>query len=577
MSGIIYLTGFPGPAGVLDIPSTGQFPVSVGADPIDLQAHRGLSILLRVAITNPDSLVSIQGPPFPAGFLDFPTGFQVDFAGGVETIYPAASLGRSSAPDDTPADLYVPGKSMPVNYQIKLFSGIEPSPESSGGYGNITLVDPDGELDYLTTLAWDGALLDILRGPPLARYDTYETVARITTGGIGYDQRKKLLLLRDLGWLLRAGELHGLRYAGTGGKEGDAALAGAIKPYGAGPNFNVAALRIDSTLEIYQLSCSSILAVDDVRDGGVSLDFDADYATYADLAAATVAPSEYATCLAEGFIRLGSTADHPLTVDFRGDNDTVNGQAYPDTRGRIARRIATARGLLRIGEDQIDTVSFQSFETEHAAPVGFYWDKESTKAEALSRVMEGVLGWWAVRLNGRLAIGYMAEPVGLPALTLNYPEDFGGEPAALDSYQAPRRATQVTWRVNNMPLDASDLASSVSVDQSLALIYAATARFATAADNLQANLWPTSALVTVSGNFWEESDALAEARRQQTLMGIRRERWSIKAPVDPFTDLLGRVIQVNDYPRFAWGASRRFICVGMSFDSSLSTTLELWG
>ena len=60
-------------------------------------------------------------------------------------------------------------------------------------------------------------------------------------------------------------------------------------------------------------------------------------------------------------------------------------------------------------------------------------------------------------------------------------------------------------------------------------------------------------------------------------MGVRRERWALPVPCDPFADLLGRVIQVNNFPRYGGGAARRFICVGMSFSSSRSVTLEVWG
>jgi len=60
-------------------------------------------------------------------------------------------------------------------------------------------------------------------------------------------------------------------------------------------------------------------------------------------------------------------------------------------------------------------------------------------------------------------------------------------------------------------------------------------------------------------------------------MTTRRERWSIPVPCDPFSDLLGRVVQVNGFPRYGWGDARKFVCVGMSFASSRSVVLDLWG
>lgn len=575
MPSTIYLRGFPGPAGSLDVPDLGLFAIDAGVGVVDIQASRGLAILLRAAVTDPDGSVDIQGPPYPAGFLDIPAAFVVPFAGAPITIYPAASLGRSSAPDDTPSNLYVPGKLMPVNFGIKLFDGIEPAPRGSGGIGAIVLPDPDGELDDLVGLAWDGAAFDILRGPPLARFDSYEVVGRMTTAGLLYDQRKKEIRLRDLGWQLQQAELHGLRYGGTGGADGDAAIGGTIKPYGVGTVANVEPVAINATLLIFALSCSSIAGVDAVRDGGVPLAFDADYPDYAALAAATVPAGEYATCLAAGFLRLGSTPVYGITVDFRGDADTILGHAAPVTMGTIARRIATGRGTLRLTESQIDAVSFGAFESERTAPVGFYWREEISKAAALDEVMAGTLGWWAVRLNGTLAIGYMREPADAPALSIDYPEDFGGEPAQLGTYQPPRRATIVTWERNYTIQDASRLAGAVA--QADRVIWGQPARLASSASSSIATAWPTSATVAVPGAYRDESAALAEASRQQLLMSTRRERWSIPVPCDPFADLLGRVVQVNGFPRYGWGGARRFFCVGMSFASSRSVVLDLWG
>jgi len=37
------------------------------------------------------------------------------------------------------------------------------------------------------------------------------------------------------------------------------------------------------------------------------------------------------------------------------------------------------------------------------------------------------------------------------------------------------------------------------------------------------------------------------------------------------------VIQINGFNRYGWGAARKFICVGMSFASSKSVALDLWG
>jgi len=578
MASTIYLTGFPGPSGTVEYPALAQFPVDVGADAVDLQSARGLSYLLRAAPADPGTNIVLSGGgPYPSGMIDWPTPFQVEWPGARVAIYPAASLGRSTAPDDEPANTYVPGKlNGPINYGISLFDGIEPSPSGKGGVGAITLVDPDGELDGLIDLAWDGASLDILRGNPLAAFSTFEVVGRLTTNGLLYDQRRKEIRLRDLGWQLAAAELHGLRYGGTGGADGDASIAGQMKPYAVGPVYNCEPTQVSAALLIFQLSSSSILAVDAVRDGGVALSFDADYADWTALASAIVPAAKYATCLAQGLIRLGSAVVYTLTADLRGDNDTINGQTYPSTRGQIARRIATGRGTIAFSDAQIDFAALNYMEQEQAGVVGFYFRDAISKAEALTEVMAGCLGWWAVRANGLLALGFLEEPTRSPALTIHYPEDFGSsEPQMMQTYQAPRRATYVGWQRNYTPQDPSRLAGSV--DAAAALLFRGTERFASSSDGFQASLWPTAAAVYVSGGFSLEAAAHAEAARQQRVMGIRRERWRVTVPCDPFANLLGKVIQIYGFTRYGWAGARKFICVGMSFASSKSVALDLWG
>lgn len=579
MANTIYLTGVPGPAGVLDWPLLGKFPVDVGADPVDLHAARGTAYLLRASPPDPDTDVVLQGPPFPAGMVPYPNAFSVEWPGARPIIYPAASFGQSTDADDTPASTYVPG-ALPddtINYGIKLFDGIEPAPKGQGGAGTITVLDPKGELDGLAGLAWDAAPLDILRGRAAAPYSTYEVVGRLTTAGIITNRRRKEFRLRDLGWQLEQADLHDQIYLGTGGLEGDAALAGQAKPYGIGPSRNVEPKLINAQLAIHQLSCSSVLAVDEVRDGAVPLSFSGDYPSYEALSKATVPPASYATCRARGLLRRGSPIIYTLTCDFRGDADIINDQAYPHTRGQVARRVATGRGTLRFRDSQIDFASLNRLEQEQPATVGFYWADRITKADALAEIMVGCMGWAAVRLNGLLSLGFIAEPTGTPALTLNFPTDMSAEPVMADAYQPPRRATFVGWRRNYTVQGANQLAG-LAIDQDLALIYGQPVRYAGTTDSFQPYVWPsaTTARIDQSG-FDSEGAAYSESVRQQRIMGRRRERWVVKTPCDPFADLLGKVIQINGFARYGWGAARKFICVGMSFASGRAVSLELWG
>jgi hypothetical protein len=385
----------PQPFGTIARDVARAFLLYAGVDPLNLGSHEGQGYLLALAPFDPALTLDIPGPPMPFGCIDRRLARSFTSQGRAVTIYPAATgnAARSSTNDDTPAATWVPGKlSGAFNYEINLSLGADGG--GSATVGILELLDPDGELDDLRTLGWDGAPLMLMRGEPDAAFSTFSTVARLSTAGLRYNARKKEILLRDLAWQLTQAELHGQRYGGTGGTDGDPSLAGQIKPLAIGSVFNISPVQINATSLIYQVSCSSVLAIDAVRDGGAPLAFSADYGTYDLLAAAMVAPGAYASCIALGLFRLGSAPVYLITADVRGDNDVINGLSYPHTRAQIARRIATGRGNIRLGDpDQLDLAALEALEQRQTATLGYFWDREITKAAALAEVMVGCLGW----------------------------------------------------------------------------------------------------------------------------------------------------------------------------------------
>lgn len=561
--GVQYWQGFPGPAGYIDIPNWSLFPVNVSVSQLNLRDTVGYAYLLKAVVPDSSNLLV-------ESYL---------------TFYPAASMGRSSAPDDTPSNTYVPGALLgsTINYSINLFDGIEPEAAASGGQGAIVLVDPKGELDYLASLPWDGAKLDILQGRVTAKYNTYSTVGRLTTAGILYDPRRKEFRLRDQADRLQKAGLHDQKYNGDGQDGGVLELQGVDKPYGIGSVFNVTPTCVNPNQQIWQMSCSSIQQVRVVKDGANPiLATGIDYPDYAALRAAADASAiplnRYSTCLARGMIALGSIPQLGLTVDFDGDADIINGTGYVDTLAGIVRRIATGRGDVKFMDDELDYPSLNLLSQVQPDVCGYWWPggTQPTKAEALKEIMDGRLGWWAVRLNGLLSFGIMDEPLQSPVMTLNYPEDFAGEPQQFDTYQVPRKETFVGYQRNYTVQDASQLAG-VAVDAGAKLVYSQPTLYAPSGTSFPTWLWPTAQVVKVDGGFRDHDPALFEALRQQGVMGVRRERWDIPVPCSAFADVLGKIIQINNYPRFGWGSSRKFVCIGVSFASGIAVTLTLWG
>jgi hypothetical protein len=356
------------PLGVL-----GELPdgwiLSVGIDPLNLSKHLGKDLLL---IAEPFD----RSAGITAGFFG-PLGGQdeVEFSwtGGRSTLYVAATTGRSSATDDTPAAQYVPGTLQPFNFGVRLFEGVDPLQRSSSGAGEIVLLDPSGEHNGLIGRVWDSTPITLMRGTRGTPFSTWETVGRYRSSGLLWDSDAKHISLRDLGWQL-GGPLHSETYGGTGGVDGDAKLAGTLKPWALGYCFNVESVLINASAQIFQFSFTSAAAVTACRHGGAVLTFDADYADYAALAAATVPSDHYATCLAESLVRPNVLLQFGIRVDVTGDADTVNGHPSPLTRASIARRIATAHGPNVIDDaTEIDTTSVNRMESYHSAPVGWFF------------------------------------------------------------------------------------------------------------------------------------------------------------------------------------------------------------
>jgi hypothetical protein len=586
MAAVVYQYGTPVPPfGAIDAGDVGVFPIYEGLDPANLGAHEGMGLLIVAAPFNPDTVTTTPGP-LPFGTAEGALAYTFDNTGSAATIYPAATHGATSAPDDTPADTYVPSAfTGEVQNQLSLFNGADPLQPGQAAFGELQIIDPNGDdnLDDLLALGWEGAAIELRRGVPGEAFSTWSTVAKLTATGMVGDIKAKSLRLRSMGWLLEAAELHGERYGGTGGLDGDPTLAGRLKPYAVGYVSNITPVTINAVKLIGQVSRSAVTSITNVTDGhGTALLSAGDFGTYDALAGATIPVDGFATCLALGLYRLGAAPVFGITCNVQGDAETVNGLAGPTSRGRIVRRIAAGLGSLRLMDStQIDFAAFQDFENKQPAAVGWYWDggQQITKAAAIAEVMAGCCGWWLVRPNGQLSIGQAEDPASFGVtLTLAYPAtDSGecrlGEPAITDTLP-PRRATYIGWQRNYTVQTPDKLAGSVS--QADTLLYGQPTRYAGGADQWRANNYPTSPAVYLFGNYRDEADAIAEADRQMQLFSVQRTRYAIPIAMDPLADVVGQRAQIDNLNRLGWGSSKALLTCGLQAAGN-SVTLHFWG
>jgi hypothetical protein len=494
--------------------------------------------------------------------------------------YIGGTHGRTASPSDTPANTAIPGNfSRLTTFSLSIFDGVEPDLNPRGILSAITLLDPTGVLDSFVSKVWDGGTLELRRATrtdPPADLSTFSTVASFTTACILYDQDKKEIRVRDLGAFLGSAPLHDDRYGGTGGADGDSGLAGVLKPYAVGRVFNVTPLLINASLLIYQLSCTPIHDIEIVVDGGSASDyaFDGDDADYATLAAASVTGSHYRSCKALGLIRLGALPTLALLCNFYGDK---TGGTYVEKRGDIANRIVT-RARTKLTAGQVNSSSVTAVNTAQIYQCGFYWNKEITKAEALTEVMQGCLGFWFVSLSGVLNIGVLDTPTGTAAVTYTWPD--GCRYASnLETYQVSRWKTILGYQRNYTILDDSRIAGSAS--DANRVIYKQEAQWVEEETTSQKTTWPGAQSVKhYSGLHALSGVADAEVVRQHAIFDTQVQRWRIPINEDPFTlvGYLGQVIAIASYPRYSWANPRKFYLVGVEWSGGPSWPVAiLWG
>lgn len=577
---------FPLPGGETDWPIPGSIPLEY-IESIDVRALERTSLMIAATLTDQNSQVHLPFEPFPGGETDWPVTGEFSVIGATAKHWLGGHIGVTTTPDDDPANQPIAGNLVgTIGYKNSLFAGVDPldssgtGPQTESGYGAIKLNDPSGALDYLTDLSLDGGLIEIYRGRADQQRRDWTKIAAMTSMGVLYDGDTKDIRVRDAGWKLDRSEIQPIRYGGGGGIDGDSSLRGACKPYAVGYNFRVPLLIINATLLIGQVSNSSIYQVIDVQDGGQSLTLadTPDYPTYEALAAATaldIPAGRYATCLAYGLIRLGAQPTKQVTVELVGDNDTLNGKTRPITRADIVRRIVCGLGYYRLDNARdLDSRSFVDMDDYFSDECGFFWNQPITKAAALAEVMAGVAGYAAVRFDGKLTIGAAKLPTGSPYLSIVLPAQAQAMPRLL-AYSAPRLGTYIGWSRNYVPQTRDQLQGGVP--EATALIYSNPLRVEGSLSGANASIWPTSQIVTVNGGFRYQAAATVEASRQQSIFGVRRERWGMTVPMDQFSPVLGRQVDVSGWSRYNFNSSRSLRCVALSVNDTLNLTLELWG
>lgn len=502
----------------------------------------------------------------------------------VETLRFSSGIGLMTRPDDDPPNVYYePNVSVPFNFERLIFSDGTTAGAGDTGYGEIVLVNPDGELDFLAECGLDGRRVRLLYGDESGPLADFEVVFVGTMTQPQFDWRKVTLPVRDRAEALRTAVQ---QHVYVGSNVGPVGVEGTVddlkdktKPLAFGRCRNVPATCVNGSTLIFQIHDGPVAAVTAVRDKGMDLVWVADYPTVVALTAATFAAGQYATCLAAGLFRLWSRPAGAVTADVDGD---ATGGVFAGSVAAIIRRIALTRAGL--AEADLDLAAFDALEAANPALVGYFLDGGSkTDIDAVFDDLCASIGaWWCFDRLGRLTVGRFEAPAGEPAATLTMVEllDSGEGLEILPVHDladgTPIYRVSLDYQRNWSQQDDSDLAGGVA-DARRAWL-AETSRTVAVEDAAIRTAHPLAPELTVETLLDDAGAARAEAERLLALHGASRLRLKLPVKREYARGLdLGSVVAVR-LPRFGLDAGRLFTVIGMTEEYETGrVTLEVVG
>jgi len=475
--------------------------------------------------------------------------------------------------EDKPNIAYEGRVSVPIRVSRHMPISPEADRRVQRQFGELELQNGDGELDPIVqSYAVDGRRVCIKYGPHMSAYKNFAVVADLL--GVSWQSANESTVrisLRDRTYALEQ-RLQSNLYAGTGGAEGTSELTGKPKPLMFGRVMNVTPLFLDTTNLIYQFHDGAAFAVDGVFDQGLGLTYDVavgDVANYAALVAATVAAGKYATCLAEGLFKLGSSPKGLVTLDARGDASPD----YADTLDVIAMRlIKTVAGIADTFVNPTGWAGAASLSGE----LGFYIGPNElpTTADVLNMLASATGAWWGTDRKGRITAGRLISPEA--ANPIYRFDEYDVISLNILAAPVPRYRQGVAYQRNWSVQRGEDLADAVTDArrQSLAEPY----QVSTAADT-QVRVRHNEAVSPppILSLYHNEADAIRLRDEKLDLHKVDRQIFQMKAKRLGFQFDMGRVAQLTQ-PRFGLQSGKRFVIFGIEEDGrNEETILNLWG
>lgn len=306
-------------------------------------------------------------------------------------------------PSESPANIaYDPILIDPLNVSRTVFGSGRIGGSGLPSSGDIQIATPDSESETLAQLAWDGRVFEVKVGGVTSKgervpYSDFAAVHKGRTASFALNRPTSSIAISDAGKRFTR-NVQTLKYAGTGGIEGDENLKGQPKPLCCGTVKNGKPVLVDRFTSTYQIhedtfghECRSL---DAVYFGDILVD-----------------PSEYTALDSDNCFRLLTAAFKEVTFDATGPEEAG------DTAEELIRYFTSIIGPLSDPGDFANDYLL-AFGEERPEHIGYYLTEERQLDEVLTDLVAPD-GLWTIDNDDRLQVSIWTLPLDEPVLEID--------------------------------------------------------------------------------------------------------------------------------------------------------------
>jgi hypothetical protein len=478
-------------------------------------------------------------------------------------------------PTDTPSNTPYRDSIADIGiFSSYMFSKDSTSGQSTSGAGDFVLQNADGSLDYLVDYGFDQRSFVVKK---VAKGAAYSTATTVYTGTISFAEFTKdsiIFRVRDSLYKL-TNPAQTATFLGNNASlsdtEGEADLQGKIKPFVFGKVFNVAPVLVNPDSLIFAVNFNAdgthkaIQSFAGVYDGGspiskdISIGTAGDFPTIAALAAASIGPAEYATCVAAGVFRLHTAQTFTVTCDV------VEGATAADrTVSSVTQRLLADYASIPSGE--FATGQLSSCAATFPAEIGIYVDDNRAVLACVNEVV--VSGGFSITagVDGKYRLPRLTSPSSTTVATItpNYILESSFEVLlGRDDSSLPNWSVSLGYQKNYTIQQDSDLSGSAVV-AARGLFSKETYRKVITEDPAVKTKYLSSNNYEIDTLIVSKTDAEAERDRIFALRSVKRRLLQVPTTLDTVLEFGDTVEVVAN--RFGMNNGWKGVIVGFDYN-----------